>query len=602
MSDPNPSPVHENRAGLKDPIEATPESLARILNERPVLWVGAGASVAAGYPGTNRLIEVMLKASDDAINPNLPFFRIADSLIHSAGVGTLPDLLQREIGPPRDPVILHHALARLAKGRRFSAILTTNYDSLIERALDEAHVPYAQQALDRNELVQVDGHIPLLKLHGSRDDWLNVILSGRSYEQFSKRYPFLNAQLDVLLRRHPVLFVGCSLQDPRILDWLADLPEDVASRLKRWRALMTAPEWAAALEAIWDRGHASGALSRGNIRPLILRDHDHLGELLAEVSRTLGPAEEVQSSGRDSKSQLRSQYSRTLPTVDIAVTNAQSRRKSPSGGPYWLVFCLILLVCGSISMFFWEKFYVSPHDSRSVESLASRPPLVVPPTPAANKVIRRHEFADPTYNSFDLISDRKVVDFRLWKRLTDQEMAQKCSPVTWTRVVSAIKRSAANEIRFQFSTSGLGIDFRCRERKCLIEERAPEPTANMQGIQKTYHVVVDVSDIAIGKEFSVVIESTYWNAFQREQTSNVTMRAHGPIKSMSMALILPLEDGKPPFYSHILEVKAPGEAARHRWDKRGGVHLVDSTKSWIYWEVKNPTVGEFYILGWQWGV
>jgi tetratricopeptide (TPR) repeat protein len=275
------------------PIEATPDSLARILAERPILWVGAGASIAAGYPSTGHLVEAMIQAADDPIDPNLSFFQIADEFIRSAGKGTLSRILQSQLGPPRDPAPLHHALARLAKAGCFSAILTTNYDNLIERALDKARVPYTLQALDSNDLVRVDGHIPLLKLHGSREDWMNVILSGKSYQQFRTRYPFLNSQLDVLLRRNSVLFVGCSLQDPRILDWLADLPEDVADGLHRWRALMTAPEWAAAPEAKWDRGHASEALSQGNVRPLILKNHAHLGELLAEVAEKLAPAEDA---------------------------------------------------------------------------------------------------------------------------------------------------------------------------------------------------------------------------------------------------------------------------------------------------------------------
>jgi hypothetical protein len=55
------------------PIEATPDSLARILAERPVLWVGAGASIAAGYPSTGRLVDAMIQAADDPIDPDLSF-------------------------------------------------------------------------------------------------------------------------------------------------------------------------------------------------------------------------------------------------------------------------------------------------------------------------------------------------------------------------------------------------------------------------------------------------------------------------------------------------------------------------------------------------
>ncbi|MCP4664703.1 MAG: SIR2 family protein, partial [bacterium] len=168
---------------------------------------------------------------------------------------------------------LHRALARQAAGGAFAAVVTTNYDDLLERALAEAEVRFVFQSLEDNAVV-VDpkADVRLLKLHGSRDDWRHAVLSGRAYATFGRRYPFLEKQLALVLRRHPVLFVGCSLRDPRILDWLAALVDADAERLKPWRALMTQPEWDEALAA-------SDALRRGHLRPLVLEDHDQLTRL-----------------------------------------------------------------------------------------------------------------------------------------------------------------------------------------------------------------------------------------------------------------------------------------------------------------------------------
>ncbi|HYG61653.1 MAG TPA: SIR2 family protein, partial [Thermoanaerobaculia bacterium] len=161
--------------------------------------------MAAGYPGTGDLIRRMVEASEDPIDPDLPFFQIADRFVASQGAGDLADLLQRLLGPPRPPAPLHKAIARLAKAGFFQAIVTTNYDNLLERALDDAGVKPIVQHLELNATVVADGHIRLLKLHGSREDWLSVVLSGESYEKFGRQYPFLVSQLDVLLRQHPVL-------------------------------------------------------------------------------------------------------------------------------------------------------------------------------------------------------------------------------------------------------------------------------------------------------------------------------------------------------------------------------------------------------------
>ena len=116
-----------------------------------------------------------------------------------------------------------------------------------------------------------------------------MVLSGCSYQEFGRSYPFLSSQLDVLLRQRAVLFVGCSLQDPRLLDWLAAQTEEAARSLKPWRSLMTEEAWKAAGEATWEGGHASGALARGNVRPLVLRDHAHLAELWGEVAAEVAP-------------------------------------------------------------------------------------------------------------------------------------------------------------------------------------------------------------------------------------------------------------------------------------------------------------------------
>jgi tetratricopeptide (TPR) repeat protein len=302
MSDSSPAPpgrwpappgIAANAAGLKPPIPATRGALEKELDGRPLLWVGAGASVAAGYPGTRMILAALSARADDPIDVSAPFPQVVDAFVDSRGTGELAEILQKLFAPrsPEDhqPTPLHRAIARLAGAGRLHAIATTNYDDLLERALSDAGVPYVLQALEGNAPIAGDGAIRLLKLHGSREDWLRVVLSGRSYQAFGRGYPFLSAQLDVLLRQRAVLFVGCSLQDPRLLDWLAAQTQEAARGLKPWRAMMTAEAWKAATEASWEGGHASGALALGNVRPLVLQDHAHLAELWREAAATIAP-------------------------------------------------------------------------------------------------------------------------------------------------------------------------------------------------------------------------------------------------------------------------------------------------------------------------
>lgn len=58
-SSPPPSGIAANPGGLKKPLPATADRLQKELDARPLLWVGAGASIAAGYPGTGALLDAL---------------------------------------------------------------------------------------------------------------------------------------------------------------------------------------------------------------------------------------------------------------------------------------------------------------------------------------------------------------------------------------------------------------------------------------------------------------------------------------------------------------------------------------------------------------
>ncbi len=266
---------------MQKSIAATVERLRFVLKNEPVLWVGAGASIRAGYPSTNHLVEKMrheVAIEDGPIAQDHTFEQVADVYVDTYGDGALGDLLQNEIGPPRTPTGVHQCIARLVKKGNIATIITTNYDDVLERALADAGVHVVVQAKAHNEGV-VGGDVRLIKLHGTHSDWMDVVLSGRSYAYFDQRYGFVLSQLNILLRQHWVLFVGCSMQDPRILQWLKEMSSETQRAIKPWRVLMTKKEWESTMRARWSGGDVKDSLARAKIRALILRDHDHLDEL-----------------------------------------------------------------------------------------------------------------------------------------------------------------------------------------------------------------------------------------------------------------------------------------------------------------------------------
>jgi NAD-dependent SIR2 family protein deacetylase len=268
-------------------IDASAAALKRQLTDRSIIWIGAGASIAAGYPSAAQLVTALKEAADDWImSENFP--EVTDQFVRSRGEASLRQLLQREIGGGRPSTEFHHALASLAKSGRIHTIITTNYDDLIERTLGDHGVPCIVQTFEANFEAASANTVRLIKVHGSYQDWRQVILSGESYTKFAKAYGRLHEQMNVLCRQYPLTFIGSSLLEPRVLGWLAGLKEAERKDLLPWRAFLTLNEWNLLLDYKTPEFEARNLLV-GQLRPLILREHAALQTIWADVARELAP-------------------------------------------------------------------------------------------------------------------------------------------------------------------------------------------------------------------------------------------------------------------------------------------------------------------------
>jgi hypothetical protein len=265
-----------------NPIIATTDALKRQLLDHSIIWVGAGASIPAGYPSATKLVHLLKEASDDEIDGD-DYLSVADQFVRSRGPVALRTLLQREIGVPRPLTDFHRSLAKLAKGKRIHTIITTNYDDLIERALAEQTVSYVLQIFEMNFEAAGPDTVRIIKVHGSYQDWSQVILSGDSYKKFQDAYDILNKYLDILCMQYPLTFVGSSLCEPRVLGWLAGLSEARRHNMLPWRAFLTSEEWERLLAYRFDKFEAKDVLV-GPFRPLILKDHFELPKIWSSVA------------------------------------------------------------------------------------------------------------------------------------------------------------------------------------------------------------------------------------------------------------------------------------------------------------------------------
>ena len=266
--------------------ESASESLIRFLSRyvksgpRPILWVGAGASAAAGYPTLAKLESLIRTELPGATETG---FALLDRYVREFGRADLANLLQQHLGVPTGPVSIHEAMARLLDARVFGSVFTTNYDRLIELALGAQAVPHTVQVLEQNFVLSARQDVPVLKLHGDQGDWLKVVLTTASYAEFERSYPLLREQLNLSLRQHPVVFVGCSMRDPRTLGWLRSLLPSERTTLFASRVLITQNDW----EQIPAEDRA--LLNECNVRPVLVEDYAAITRTLQEVATKLAP-------------------------------------------------------------------------------------------------------------------------------------------------------------------------------------------------------------------------------------------------------------------------------------------------------------------------
>jgi hypothetical protein len=203
-------------------------------------FVGAGLSIPFGFKGWQQfLLTVKSTVPRQKISKRVKrgeFEEAAQDLLEALGAFDFQDLLTLEYGAKKlGNVDLRGAvsyLPRLASG----PVITTNFDRVLEKIFEDsgarfeeriwgARVLMGQKAVTQNKRY-------LLKLHGDVEDDVDRVLTLNEYDKaygaesrpdqidFNKPLPRL---LQMLLTNRPVLFLGCSLNNDRVVKLIKQL-------------------------------------------------------------------------------------------------------------------------------------------------------------------------------------------------------------------------------------------------------------------------------------------------------------------------------------------------------------------------------------------
>lgn len=221
----------------------SPWLLEKVQNGEAILFLGAGASMGATGPEgqkpvsgeglRNILADKFLggKRKDKAL------VEVAEYSKHESSLLIVQNEIKK-IFEPLEPAYFHEVIPKF----RWHAIITTNYDLVLEKAYEKCKkklqslAPIIRDADNFSEKISNPHTVPYLKLHGCittiNDEHLPLILASEEYARHMDNRKRLFSYLKEWGREHPIIFCGYEIADPNIQHILFDLGDMTINRPK----------------------------------------------------------------------------------------------------------------------------------------------------------------------------------------------------------------------------------------------------------------------------------------------------------------------------------------------------------------------------------
>ena len=188
--------------------EAIKELGPKVKDRSLIAFCGAGISVKSGIPSAKKLVESINRKG-------LPFsYAMSSKTVQK----NIKEFMEFHFGNKK-PNTIHELLA----GLDLKNYITTNYDPLLEKSIEKCFGK-------RSKVVTVtkDDHIwevgtcrnSVIKMHGDVKDHDLLVLTKEHYISRLRNPKLVDGLVRVLLTTNPVLFIGYSLSDENIYDFL----------------------------------------------------------------------------------------------------------------------------------------------------------------------------------------------------------------------------------------------------------------------------------------------------------------------------------------------------------------------------------------------
>lgn len=234
--------------------------IRQIQNGNVILFLGAGATKGAIHPegkdspSGKELSNLIAEHFLGSEYKDMPLASVAEYAISESSLFSVQKFIA-DIFSKYEPSEDSHMLIPTYK---WKAIVTTNYDTIIEKAYSysskkrQTLVKIVQDGESIDTKIQTPNDLLYMKLHGcineAYNDKIPFILTVDQYITHKRHRERLFSKLLDLAGNYPILFIGHSLEDPDIRSILLELNKEIENRE---RSYIVIPEAKEAQKRLW---------------------------------------------------------------------------------------------------------------------------------------------------------------------------------------------------------------------------------------------------------------------------------------------------------------------------------------------------------------
>lgn len=274
------SPNREQRKFIKDYGN-------KVLNGEGALFVGAGASRAAGFVDWRGLLMEVADDLELSIDKEHDLLALAQFHVNDkGGRANLDDRLIDAFTRDAAPTPTHEILARLP----IDTVWTTNYEQLLEQAYRGAGRRVEVKLSIQNLAQARKGRdVTIYKMHGCVTQSHEAVLTKQDYELYDVKRRLFTDSLKGDFIEKTLLFIGFSFSDPNVERILSKVREQLGQNCRPhfWitrRTPTACPEGRRSPEEMaYERRRAelhSVDLKRYGIQTVWVDEYEHIPELL----------------------------------------------------------------------------------------------------------------------------------------------------------------------------------------------------------------------------------------------------------------------------------------------------------------------------------